>query len=326
MKRETMRHPKTWDLASRLDCSRPEALGYLTLLWDFAAEHAPQGNLGKWPDGAIARACDWPGDPGAFVAALVDSGWLDRDPDHRLLVHHWWQHKEHWISAKLARAGLVDLTAPPGHNASANVDDNAQSALDPTPGRPLERSGTAIGGRPLEPSSPRDQSKPNQTKIIPVRSGMPPGSGMPGGTDPLDDFRAWPELADEAMGEPYPRPPNAGRLSRSGIFTVLADRHLSEPRSLREWLIRQAAAPKPLLEATPQSLVALLALAEHVKSIPRDRIKRSRIAAFVKLASVHRWGLGKPHVLAALEQLEGMEAQEAMRVPGIEAGILCATA
>mgnify|MGYP003349293505 CR=1 FL=1 len=80
------------------------------------------------------------------------------------------------------------------------------------------------------------------------------------------------------------------------------------------------------LPISPQSLVALLALAEHVRSIPRDRIKRSRIAAFVKLASVHRWGLGKPHVLAALEQLEGMEAQEAMRVPGIEAGILCATA
>ena len=92
MKRETLRHPKTFDLAARLKCSRPTALGYLTLLWDYTAEVATPGNIGKWSNGAIAGACDWHDDPDIFVGALVASGWLDEDDTHRLVIHDWADH------------------------------------------------------------------------------------------------------------------------------------------------------------------------------------------------------------------------------------------
>ena len=54
MKRETLRHPKTYELAAKLGCDRPTVLGYLTLLWDFCGEVAPAGDKGKCWDYAIA--------------------------------------------------------------------------------------------------------------------------------------------------------------------------------------------------------------------------------------------------------------------------------
>ena len=55
MKKAALSHPKTHDLADRLEVTRPTVLGHLELLFDFTAEHAPQGNIGKWTNGSIAR-------------------------------------------------------------------------------------------------------------------------------------------------------------------------------------------------------------------------------------------------------------------------------
>jgi hypothetical protein len=103
MKRETLRHPKSYDLASRLGVSKATALGHLILLWDFVGEYATRGDVGKYSDGVIARACDWAGNPTEFTAALVGSGWLDLDEQCRLLVHDWLDHCEQWVSKRLER-------------------------------------------------------------------------------------------------------------------------------------------------------------------------------------------------------------------------------
>lgn len=107
MKRETLRHPKTYDLMARLGCTRPEALGYLTLLWDYVGEVAPRGDIGKWADAAIGRACDWEGEAAEFVAHLVAAGWIDQvdDPAVRLLIHDWPDHCQEFVKAKLRRSG-----------------------------------------------------------------------------------------------------------------------------------------------------------------------------------------------------------------------------
>jgi len=170
MKRETHRHPKTFELMAQLNCSRPEALGLLELLWDFAKDHAPRGDIGKWPDGAIARACDWAGPPDQFVKALVASKWLDRHELYRLVIHDWHVHAESWVRAKLMNAGgggfVTEGDDPPtDHHVST--------------GRPPDRSGGQSGMNPIQeagsvgddpPTRPpttrasRDQTKPNQTK------------------------------------------------------------------------------------------------------------------------------------------------------------------
>lgn len=143
MKRETLRHPKTLDLAARLNTDRPTALGYLTLLWDFTADSAIQGDVGKWPNGAIARACDWMGDADEFVKALVDAKWLDSDDDHRLLVHDWQDHCERWVRAKLQKLGLQFL-------GNTTLPQTVVTTEDATTGR----------------SPPRDRTEPNQTKPL----------------------------------------------------------------------------------------------------------------------------------------------------------------
>lgn len=104
MKRETLRHPKLYELAACLGCDRPTALGYLALLWDYTGEVAPQGDIGKWTDGAIAMACDWSGEPAHFIDALVLNRWLDRSEPHRLMIHDWPDHCEQWVKKKLDRA------------------------------------------------------------------------------------------------------------------------------------------------------------------------------------------------------------------------------
>ncbi len=147
MKRETLRHPKTLDLGARLNVERPAVLGYLTLLWDFTADSAIQGDVGKWPDGAIARACDYMGDPDAFIRALVDARWLDDHPQHRLVVHDWPHHCERWVKSKLKTLKLQFLD----HYGDASLDDH-RDASQPAWGDP-----------------PRDRTEPNRTKpLIPA--------------------------------------------------------------------------------------------------------------------------------------------------------------
>jgi len=114
VKLDALDHPKTLDLAARLEVELPTAIGHLELLWAFVAKKAPAGNLGKWPDGAIARACYWMGRPETFLQALRDSGFIDEVPVHRLIVHDWSEHAPRWVKAKLKTLGFgfADTTEP----------------------------------------------------------------------------------------------------------------------------------------------------------------------------------------------------------------------
>lgn len=143
MKRETYRHPKILDLAARLQCTRPEAIGYLTLLWDFTAEYAIQGDIGKHANGAITRACDYQGDPEKFIQALIDSRWLDEDPDYRLLVHDWAEHCERWVKLKIQKIN------------KSFIKPFAERSIEPSTERPT-------GASPSCDQSNPNQSNPNQ--------------------------------------------------------------------------------------------------------------------------------------------------------------------
>jgi hypothetical protein len=103
---EALDHPKTLDLAARLNVELPTAIGMLELLWAFTGKKAPQGNIGKFPDGAIARSCYWMGDPQVFIDALIDAGFVDEHQTHGLCIHDWADHCPRWVHAKLKKAGL----------------------------------------------------------------------------------------------------------------------------------------------------------------------------------------------------------------------------
>lgn len=115
MKREALFHPKMLDLAARLQITQAQAIGHVTLLVNWTADFAIQGDVGKWPNGAISRGCGWDASPDTFVDALRDSGWLDEHPEHRLILHDWPDHAERWVKSKLSSLGLRFLDAYERH-------------------------------------------------------------------------------------------------------------------------------------------------------------------------------------------------------------------
>jgi len=121
VKRGTTRHPKLYDLMDALEIkSRPLAIGYLEMLWHFAAEYAPQGDIGRYSTGRIEGAMDWRGKRGRLIEALTTSGWVDVGEDTTnswvgmktktmLFVHDWEDHCDESVRRKLKRAGLCFL-------------------------------------------------------------------------------------------------------------------------------------------------------------------------------------------------------------------------
>ena len=70
-------HPKVYDLADRLKIEQYAAVGLVVCLWIWAIIHAPDGDLSRFPDAAIARACHWHKPAAALVKALTECGFLD---------------------------------------------------------------------------------------------------------------------------------------------------------------------------------------------------------------------------------------------------------
>ena len=109
MKRGGPTHPKTYELAELLGIRRAHVVGILELLFHFAAQYAPEGDVGRFSDKRIAAALDWGGAPGKLVSALVESRWLDPHPTARLAVHGWAEHADRTTLQKLSRSGKTAI-------------------------------------------------------------------------------------------------------------------------------------------------------------------------------------------------------------------------
>lgn len=80
------RHPKTLRLARRLAVSVPAAIGHLQLLWWWAYDYAPEGDLSRFADDEIADAADGEGSASAFVSELIGNGFLSADRQIQAVV------------------------------------------------------------------------------------------------------------------------------------------------------------------------------------------------------------------------------------------------
>ena len=131
MKMAVPRSPKFRRLERLTGCKKVELIGTLELLWLFTMEHAPAGDVGKWPDADIEFECGWDGEPGALIAALIDAGWLDRCLDHGLIVHDWSDHLPEFLRLRVHRGSLVIaiLNPPPPENAVPE-GENVRRAYD----------------------------------------------------------------------------------------------------------------------------------------------------------------------------------------------------
>lgn len=181
MKLDALEHPKTLDFAARLGVSRPTTLGHLELLWAFTGKHSPQGDIGKWPDGAIARACEWMGDPKSFLQSLLQSGFIDRHPGHRYVIHDWHEHAPRWVRAKLAKAKLEFVSSVVA-TVVRSIDDTSDDDGD-GPGNDVATVEPTVVA-PAGPSSKCSEVKGSEEKSLSqsaresdenVSRGSPPG-------------------------------------------------------------------------------------------------------------------------------------------------------
>jgi hypothetical protein len=107
VKRGTPRHPKTTLLARTLGIEQYSAIGILEALWHFTSEYAPQGDIGRFNDAAIAEAVYWRGSPETLVDALLTCRWIDSvEGPERFLVHDWAHHADSAVKHKLSRLSL----------------------------------------------------------------------------------------------------------------------------------------------------------------------------------------------------------------------------
>lgn len=103
MKRGTPRHKKMHALAAALNVPLYSAVGIMEMLWHYAGEHTPEGDIGSVSDQEIATAVAWDRKPGVLINALIKSHWLDFHELYRLTIHDWPDHCEQSVRRKLER-------------------------------------------------------------------------------------------------------------------------------------------------------------------------------------------------------------------------------
>lgn len=192
MKIDALEHPKLLDFASRLGVSRPTAIGHLELLWAFTAKMSPAGNLGKYPDGAIARACEWNGEPSLFLQSLLQSRLVDAHPEHRVVVHDWVDHCPRYVKARVKALGQRFVV--PVEVAAAGA--TATTTVDTTVGNTKASLGKARQGMCYDPPTATESTKPPDEwtpagRIPPTNPGTATGHGSDTYPDETALMRAW---------------------------------------------------------------------------------------------------------------------------------------
>lgn len=242
-------HPKTKKLARRLGPAGPLACIYL-FLW--AAANRPDGDLSGMSDEDIELAVDWSGDEGAFVAAMIDVGFIDEDEGARK-IHDWAEHNP-WAAGSTARsekARWAALCKKYGRQEAGRMmpeyaermnyacDEDATSTPESATSTPLARSSSAPSPSP-SPSPKQDQDQE------PLRS-PPSGSRLPADWTLPDTWRQWasdkrPDLDVQAEADGFADYWHgvAGAKARKADWQA----------TWRNWIRNASGRPKPRLVAS----------------------------------------------------------------------------
>jgi hypothetical protein len=176
VKREAPSNSKMKRLCRKLDVRLYQAVGILELLWHTTAREAPRGDIGKLTDEDIALAVDWPGDEHALINALVATGWLEKDKEHRLLVHDWHIHADEAVKKRLTRSGQLFIVEQRVATNHANVETKP-------PNGNLPRAGAGPEPEPEPEPVPEPDPEPEERESS-AQPALPPDGGVSlAGTD-----------------------------------------------------------------------------------------------------------------------------------------------
>ena|GEM_PF-3521336 len=111
MKHSTINNVKFLRLKRKLMLGQWQTIGILESLWMFAIHSAPDGAIGRFLNEDIAAAMDYNGDADLLISVLIECGWIDVDPLHRLLIHDWIEHAPNYLKANFTKAGKEFATS-----------------------------------------------------------------------------------------------------------------------------------------------------------------------------------------------------------------------
>jgi hypothetical protein len=227
MKQGTTEHPKFAAFCLRLGFEQWEGHGLLDSMWHFTARFAPQGDIGRWPDDAIAKGIGYGRPKPAWnevIQALIGERWLDPvAPPVRLLVHDWSQHAEERVRLLLARAHLFFADGKPPKPNPANLNSEERKKIasfyrrTKAPLAPEIRHGAAMAmpGAAMgpyqslpSPSFPKDSSEfPESISKPKPESGDPSAPNARAGARPASHDRS-PKLRGSSNGRAVPSDAN----------------------------------------------------------------------------------------------------------------------
>ena len=129
-------HHKILDAADALDTTPAHVTGCLVLLWLWALDNAPDGNLSGITAGTIARAAQWTEDKDQLIEVLTSVRLLDKTPEG-LVIHDWMDRAGNLIDRRRAdaerkrreRAVKKELEASGGTSDASPQDIRTQSRL-----------------------------------------------------------------------------------------------------------------------------------------------------------------------------------------------------
>lgn len=82
--------PRVLNLSTILSVPLPHVIGTVELLRIWSSMFVPKRNIGKYADDVIAQSIDWLPNQGQFlISAFCEVGWVNRDPEQRLLLVGW---------------------------------------------------------------------------------------------------------------------------------------------------------------------------------------------------------------------------------------------
>lgn len=141
-------HPKVDDLARRLKISPAQAIGHLVMLWCWAVDYRPNGDLAGVTSRELEAASGWTGRLGAFTRAANAVRWIDgRSGSFR--IHNWLRYAESYKRANYKRKPIAQSTdSPPTVHTQSTPsppERRGEERIDERTGDHSESDGDSIG-------------------------------------------------------------------------------------------------------------------------------------------------------------------------------------